>query len=52
MNNMLYFLKKQTSNVCNRDDGVWRNTRQDDSWKKNLCMPKQDFEALVAKLGP
>ena len=47
---------RPTHDICGEDDGFWRNIQQgllpDDTWKKNFCMPKWDFEALVVELRP
>ena len=52
----LYGKRRSCWHICGRDDVFWRNIRQDllpnDTWKKNFCMPKGDFEALVAELRP
>lgn len=39
--------------ICGRDvfwRNIWQGHLPNDTWKENFCMPKGDFEALVAEL--
>lgn len=39
--------------TCGRDvfwRNIWQGHLPNDTWKENFCMPKGDFEALVAEL--